>query len=69
MTGEDWESWIEAFRIFAKYRHLSGGHVLGERDCVFAGPKAIEISSEDQARLKELGWHISPNTHGFARYT
>jgi len=68
MGGEDWESWIEAFRIFSKYASAMN-RVIGRHDCVFAGPNASAISQEDQTRLTELGWHISPDTKGFVRYT
>ncbi len=68
MGGEDWQSWIEAFRIFAKYDGARN-RVIGRHDCVFAGPNADEINPKDRERLKQLGWHISPDTKGFARYT
>jgi len=68
MAGEDWESWIEAFLIFAKYASAMN-RVIGRHDCVYAGPDAGEISPEDQERLTQLGWHISLDTGGFVRYT
>ncbi len=68
MAGEDWESWIEAFKIFALY-DSPANRVIGRHDCVYAGPDAREISPEDQARLTALGWHISPDTTSFVRYT
>lgn len=50
--------WIEAFQIFAKY--MPEGEwfeVAAEHDEIYAGPNPETVTSEDKARLEELGWH------------
>ena len=68
MGGDDGQSGSAAFRIFAKDASATN-RVLGRYDCVCAGPDASTMSQKDQARLKQRGWSISPDTTGFARDT
>lgn len=51
----EYEKYIKAFQIFAKYPHIQ--YVGAEHDEMFAGPDPANVSKEDLAELKELGWN------------
>jgi hypothetical protein len=51
---DTWETWIEAFGIFARYTHIP--HVAVEHDIIYAGSDPDLVSTEDRERLEQLGW-------------
>lgn len=63
-------AWAEAFTIFAKYEAEGWAEVAAEHDILYAGPKNFsEVSDEDKARLKELGWHTDIDLKSFYHNT
>lgn len=59
---------IKGMEILGKYENpddICG--VCSEHDIIYAGGEDIQVSDEDQASLRELGWHLSDV--GWAKYT
>lgn len=62
----EYEKFIAAFKIFAKYPHTGG--ISAEHDIVYAGPSPEDVSQEDIDALDELGWHIDEWASGFSKF-
>lgn len=50
--------WKKSFEIFEKYPSGADGLAAAEHDEVFASIDISEVSPEDLATLKELGWGL-----------
>lgn len=50
------KDYTEAFRIFGKYEN-TGAFLRAEHDELWAGPDPKSVTTEDKARLEELGWN------------
>lgn len=60
---------IEGLQIFAKHKEAL---VEAQHDAIYAGPVGSgvgEISSDDEKRLKELGWFFDDSVDSWATFT
>lgn len=62
-----YESWAEAFTIFARYLpNEDWSQVAAEHDIIYAGPSPSVVSAEDTARLEVLGWSVEHDYECFS---